>query len=48
MKNPLNKRYFRELKNDFGKYIALCDYSFCPHPYRTTDLLKDFLFQAYL
>ena len=24
MKNPLNKRYFRELKNDFGKYIALC------------------------
>ena len=23
MKNPLNKRVFRELKNDLGKYIAL-------------------------
>ena len=23
MKNPLNKRYFRELKNDFGKYIEV-------------------------
>ena len=23
MKNPLNKRIFRELKADFGKYIAL-------------------------
>ena len=23
MKNPLNKRYLRELKQDFGKYAAI-------------------------
>ncbi|MCI5821519.1 MAG: hypothetical protein SO172_02960 [Pararoseburia sp.] len=23
MKNPLNKRFFREFKQDFGKYIVI-------------------------
>ena len=24
MKNPLHKRYIRELKDDFGKYVVIC------------------------